>query len=517
MSRSIRMAAAPANQKQTEFIQSILAKYGLTRWRSKLKSLILRHDPLYAAQPETLQRTDLVTNHIHQTFYYKVVPEKVQPGPASRILLVTQSGIRPGLSAPSASPGQAEDLRSGLHSAAGRLNSVQVLQERVWQYRSNKHQVTTEYRIQNAALHPAEPVTVQPAGSRPAQVSAPSGLSVLKPLPSGATGERSQRDRQTRGDLRTASVLPGQQDRITGRPAHAINHHHQLVQVMQLLRSYGLKQERETGAEAQPLRQQPGHPVRAQALKHERETVPGSAGTAVEAQLKTPTLSFKPGNLSLPHSSVSTSLQLGLGQQLTATLEQLESRQELLSPLPAAVSTVHQRQPMKSFQLAQPQILLPLGGASGAPAAAGQAASARTAGAAGRAAPRGPGPAAPVEASLIYAADRTVLPSAPQRRRPASPLRADGPAYEPDLQPAASLSRLVLRKPEAPRAALPEPMQQQLERVLQEHAAEPPAQTFTKAVPPPVMNAAELNQLAERVYQVLEKRMAIRKDRRGLR
>lgn len=46
------MAAAPANQKQTEFIQSILAKYGLTRWRSKLKSLILRHDPLYAAQPE---------------------------------------------------------------------------------------------------------------------------------------------------------------------------------------------------------------------------------------------------------------------------------------------------------------------------------------------------------------------------------------------------------------------------------------------------------------------------------
>ncbi|MEK4042052.1 hypothetical protein NSU18_00205 [Paenibacillus sp. FSL H8-0048] len=516
MSRSIRSAAAPANQKQTGFIQSILAKYGLTRWRSKLKSLILRHNPLVAAQPETLQRTDLVTNHIHQTFYYPVVSEKEQPGPASRILLVTQSGIRPGLSAPSASPGQAEDLRSGLHSAAGRLNSVQVLQERVWQHRSNLHQVTTEYRIQNAAFHPAEPVAVQPARSRPAQVSAPSGLSVPKPLPSGATGERSQGDRQDRGDLPAASVLPGQQDRMTGRPSYAV-HHQQLVQVMQLLRTYGVKQEWDTGAEEQRLRQQLGHPVRAQALKNERETVPGSAGTAVGAQLKTPSRSFKPGSLLIPHSSVSSSLQLGLGQQLTATLEQLESRQELLSPLPAAVGTVHQRQPMKSLQLTLPHILQPLGVASGAPEAAGQAATARMAAAAGRAAPRGPGPAAPVEASLIYAVDRTELPSTSQHRRPGSPLRSDNPAYEPDLQPSASHSRLVLRKPETPRAALPEPMQQQLERVLQEQAALPPAQTFTKAAPPPGMNAAELNQLAERVYQVLEKRMAIRKDRRGLR
>ncbi|MEK4851462.1 hypothetical protein NST04_16575 [Paenibacillus sp. FSL H7-0756] len=517
MSWSIRSAAALANQKQTGFIQSILAKYGLTRWRSKLKSLILRHNPLYAAQPETLQRTDLVVNHIHQSFYGLAVPEKVQPGPASRILLVTQSGIRPGLSAPSASPGQAEDLRSGLHSAAGRLNSVQVLQERVWQHRSNKHQVTTEYRIQNTALHPAEPVAVQPVGSRPAQVSAPSGLSVLKPLPSGATGERSQGDRQNRGDLPAASVLPGQQDRMNGRPAHAVHHQQQLVQVLQLLRTYGVKQEWDTGAEEQRLRQQLGHPVRAQALKHEREAVPGSAGTAVEAQLKTPNLSFKPGSLLIPHTSVSSSLQLGLGEQLTATLEQLESRQELLSPLPAAVGTVHQRQAMKSLQLTLPHILQPLGVASGAPALAGQAASAQMAAAAGRATPRGPGPAAPVEASLIYAADRTELPSASQRRRPGSPLRADSPTYEPDLQPSASHSRLVLRKPEAPRATLPEPMQQQLERVLQKQAAQPPAQTFTKAAPPPVMNAAELDQLAERVYQVLEKRMAIRKDRRGLR
>ncbi|MEK3715866.1 hypothetical protein [Paenibacillus sp. FSL R7-0333] len=517
MSRSIRSTAAPANQKQTEFIQSILAKYGLTRWRSKLKDLILRHNPLYAAEPETLQRTDLVTNHIHQSFYYPAVTGKNNPGPASRILLITQSRSTAGLSAQSASPGQAEDLRSGLHSAAGRFDSVQVLQERVSQHRNNQHQLTTEYRIRNTALHPAEPVAAHPAGARQVQVSAPSGLSVLKPQPLGVTAERSGGDRQNRGELPTASVLPGQQDRVTGRPAHTVHHQQQLVQVMQLLRTYGVKQERETGAEAQPLWQKSGHSVRAKSLKHERETVPGSVGTAVEAQLKTPTLSFKPDNLLLPHSSVNTSLQLGLGQQLTATLEQLESRQELLSPLLSAVSTVHQRQPMKSLQLAQPQILLPLGDASGAPAAARRAASARMAAAGGRSAPRGPGPAAPVEADLIYAADRTELPSAPQRRSPGSQLLKAGPAYEPDLQPSASHSRLVLRKPEAPRAALPEPMQQQLERVLQEQAAQAPAQAFTKAVPPPAMNAAELNQLAERVYQVLEKRMAIRKDRRGLR
>ncbi|MEK3836604.1 MULTISPECIES: hypothetical protein [unclassified Paenibacillus] len=517
MSRSIRSTAAPANQKQTEFIQSILAKYGLTRWRRKLKSLILRHNPLYAAEPETLQRTDMVTNHIHQSFYYPAVTGKNNPGPASRILLITQSRSTAGLSAPSASPGQAEELRSGLHSAAGRLNSVQVLEERVWQHRNNQHQLTTEYRIQNTALHPAEPVAAHPAGARQVQVSAPSGSSVLKTQPPGVTTERSQGDRQNRGDLPTASVLPGQQDRMTGRPAHAVHRHEQLVQVMQLLRTYGLKQEGETGADTQPLGQQARHPVPAQALKHIREAVSGSAGTAVEAQLKTPTLSFKPDNLLLPHSSVNTSLQLGLGQQLTATLEQLESRQELLSPLLAAVGTVHLRQPMKSLQLAQPHILLPLGDTSGVPDAAKRTASARMAAVGGRTAPRGPGPGAPVEASLIYAADRTELPSAPQRRRPGSPLRGDGHAYEPDLQPAASHSRLVLRKPEAPRAALPEPMQQQLERVLQEQAAQAPAQTFTKAVPPPAMNAAELNQLAERVYQVLEKRMAIRKDRRGLR
>lgn len=175
MSRSIRSTAAPANQKQTEFIHSILAKYGLTRWRSKLNSLILRHNPLYAAGPETLPRTDMVINHIHYSSYYSAVPGKDHSEAVSRILLVTQGGSRAGFSHPTSSPGQSADRRSGLHSAAGRLGSVQVLQERVRKHRSNQHQVTTEYRIRNTALHPAEPVTAQPAVSRTVQVSAPSG------------------------------------------------------------------------------------------------------------------------------------------------------------------------------------------------------------------------------------------------------------------------------------------------------------------------------------------------------
>lgn len=94
MSRSIRSTAAPANQKQTEFIQSILAKYGLTRWRRKLKSLILRHNPLYAAEPETLQRTDMVTNHIHQSFYYPAVTGRTIPDRQAASCSLLKAGAR---------------------------------------------------------------------------------------------------------------------------------------------------------------------------------------------------------------------------------------------------------------------------------------------------------------------------------------------------------------------------------------------------------------------------------------
>lgn len=90
-----------------------------------------------------------------------------------------------------------------------------------------------------------------------------------------------------------------------------------------------------------------------------------------------------------------------------------------------------------------------------------------------------------------------------------------GPEHEEYLKPAGS-SNLVLRKPEAPKAARPEPVQQHMERRLPEETVLLPSQVFTKAAPA-AMDAAELNLLAERVYQVLEKKLAIRKDRRGLR
>ncbi|MNI63474.1 hypothetical protein D3C73_1188480 [compost metagenome] len=119
---------------------------------------------------------------------------------------------------------------------------------------------------------------------------------------------------------------------------------------------------------------------------------------------------------------------------------------------------------------------------------------------------------------MVYDAMRTALPSALRGSSPGSRLLTAGPGQEEILQPAGSYRNLILRRPEATKAAQNEPGWQRTEPVLQEQAAPHPSPAFAKAVAPAaVMDTAELNQLAERVYQVLEKKMAIRKDRRGLR
>jgi hypothetical protein len=105
----------------------------------------------------------------------------------------------------------------------------------------------------------------------------------------------------------------------------------------------------------------------------------------------------------------------------------------------------------------------------------------------------------------------------PQGRRSGSQPVTAGPEHEEYLQPAGSYSNLILKKPEARKTARPEPVQQRQEPVFQEQAALSPSQAFSKAAPAAAMDSADLTRLAERVYQVLEKKMAIRKDRRGLR
>lgn len=76
MNRSIRTTASPEDRKQIDFIQAILGKYGMTRWRSRFQNLILRQYPLLFAEPEALQPADTVINNIYpvkQTYIHHSV------------------------------------------------------------------------------------------------------------------------------------------------------------------------------------------------------------------------------------------------------------------------------------------------------------------------------------------------------------------------------------------------------------------------------------------------------------
>ncbi|AIQ42154.1 hypothetical protein [Paenibacillus sp. FSL R5-0912] len=516
MNQSLRTTASAANRKPLDFIQAILEKYGMTRWRSRLQNLILRQYPLLFAEPEALQPADTVINniypvkqtYIHHSVYSPLTQGRKDPGTVSRIVLVTQGSREAAGSNPSSYPGQYNSVRNGVHSAAGRLTSIQVLQERVRKQQSNKHPVTTIYRTENIAKSTVEPVSPQRAERDQARTEAPPSRQHHLPVAAVATAGSNLAMRATGNRLQTDTGASRQRESLTVKAAQEVRHQ------LQLLRTYSLYKEAAHGFPNQPLRQKPGQEAGheqladppAMALKPKHEAVPGSSGTAVEAQYSTPSLIFRPNPDS--HSLAGSMLHLGLGQKLTAALEKLESSQVLLTPLPAGLVAVYRRQ--------QPSLrtLLNLGISSDSQFMVRQAASAPLTGAAKPGYPGVKLSAAP-ESALFYTPKAQALPSSSQRRRSAGSLMSAGPEHEEYLKPAGS-SNLVLRKPEAPKAARPEPVQQHMERRLPEETVLLPSQVFTKAAPA-AMDAAELNLLAERVYQVLEKKLAIRKDRRGLR
>ncbi|MEK5492604.1 hypothetical protein MKZ24_18140 [Paenibacillus sp. FSL R7-0297] len=517
MNRSIRTTASPEDRKQIDFIQAILGKYGMTRWRSRFQNLILRQYPLLFAEPEALQPADTVINniypvkqtYIHHSVYSPLTQGRMDPGTVSRIVLVTQGSRQAAGSNHSSYPGQYNSVRNGVHSAAGRLTSIQVLQERVRKQQSNKHLVTTIYRTENIAKSTVEPASAQRAERDQVRTAAPPAWQHHLPVAAAAAAGRNLAERATGNRLRPETRDSRQREPLTGMATQEVRHQ------LQLLRTYSLYKEAAHGIPSQTLRQKPGQESAheqlagppAMALKPKHEAVPGSAGTAVEAQYSTPSLIFRPNPDS--YSLAGSMLHLGLGQKLTAALEKLESSQALLTPLPAEPGAVYRRQ--------QPSLrtLLPLGIPSDSQSMVRwQHASASLTGAAKPGYPGVKLSAAP-ESALVYTPKVQALPAPSQRRRSAGRLLTAGPEHEEYLKPAGS-SNLVLRKPEASKAARPEPVQQHLERVHPEQTALLPAQVYTKTAPA-VMDAAELNQLAERVYQVLEKKMAIRKDRRGLR
>ncbi|QQZ60513.1 hypothetical protein JI735_29140 [Paenibacillus sonchi] len=508
MIRSIRTTASPANDKQMDFIQAILGKYGITRRRSRFQSLILRQYPLLFAEPEAVKPADTVINnihpvkemHIHHSIYPPITQVMTGPGTVNRVLYTTQGSGGAGIGS----------VQGKSRPAAGNQNLIHGLQGRVWKQQNTGHPVTRGYRTLDPAGSAVESVTVQVA-KRNQERTDGTPLSYLPPMPAAAPAGTDLAGRRIGSRLVPYSGDSRQRESLTGRvPQHMPAAHGQL----QTLRTYILHQSVDTVNIEQPMRQrldpaairhdQAGPPT--MALSH-RGAGSGLAGAAVEAQPGTPSFRPSPG----PRSLVSPNLHLGLGQRLAAALDKLESRSERLNPLSAEPAAVHDG-------LQQPDVLpLQLLAVPSEPRSMVQRHSSARLSSAVRPAYTGGLLSVAPQNGLIHIAKGQAVPSPPKGRGPGGRLITARPEQEEYLQPAGRYSSLILRKP-APKAARPEPVQQWPEPVPQERAAPPASQSFPKAAAPAAkMDAAELSQLAERVYQVLEKKMAVRKDRRGLR
>lgn len=507
MNRNNPANTSPADQKKVDFVQAILGKYGMTRWRSRFQNLILRQYPLLFGKPEAVKPANTVINNLHSvkqmhsyhSIYYPVTQVMTGPVTVNRMLHITQGSSGAGIGNPSSFRGKPDGVKGKSHSAAGSTNPIQVLQEKIKKQESIKNHVTTNYRTNDLAGSVVEPITSQVAVRNQERTAAPT-WSYLPPMPAVARAGTDLAERRIGSGLVHDSRSSHQHESITGKvPQHLPAAHQEL----QTLRTYILYKNADTVDIEQPLRQKlepsairyepAGPPI--MALKSNREAVSGSTGTAVEAQQSTPSLIFSPKTAS--HSLVSPGLHMGLGQKLVAALEKLESRHDLLNPLVDEPAAVH-----KGLQ--QPSVLSPLLLVV---------------------------PSEPQSMNKRYYSaplSRTTRPVHSGGQFSVAPkpglfYTARGPVQDKHLQPAGKYSSLILRKPEGPKSEAPRPaqseqIQQRQEANLQEQATQFPSQSFPKvAAPVAKMDTAELNQLAERVYQVLEKKMAIRKDRRGLR
>ncbi|MNO31355.1 hypothetical protein D3C76_213280 [compost metagenome] len=300
-------------------------------------------------------------------------------------------------------------------------------------------------------------------------------------------------------------------------PQHLHAVHHQL----QTLRTYTSSKSAYAYKIEHPLIQkrelavhrseQAGQPITL-ARKRNSEAVSGSAGTAVEAQHSPPSLNFRPSQGSPPYTS--PSLQLGLGPGVAAALEKLENWRHPQNPL--------QQEPASLHKMPQPlavRRLLLLAAPSESQGGIQLQGSTQLSSTERSADASGPLSEAP-KPGLVHTAGEPGAPSVQRRRARGSLSATAGPEQKEHIPPEGRYSRLILRKPEAAKAAGQEPVQQQPEAVLQERAVQQQLKARSSpvaAAPAATMDTAELNQLAERVYQVLEKKMAIRKDRRGLR
>ncbi|WP_340024254.1 hypothetical protein MHI24_03880 [Paenibacillus sp. FSL K6-1096] len=520
MKQRLQTMASPGVQAPSAFIQAILEKYGIRRWKRQLPGLILRQWLWPFAEPEAAQPADTVIQQFHSAIYHPVTRIREEAGPASRLLLVTQGVVAPGTSSRNARAGSGERLQRVVLPAAERLGSLHEFQAEVRKRQGREHLVTTVQRTIGPAgstEQPPDAAAVEAGQVRMAAVPQPA----VPPLPSGAAaaGENAER--------------PGG----ASAPVNSREQAYAARRQQQVLRAYSLHREAAAGHDRSAGRQ-PATPaaLAAPGAAGAREPLsgaaPGGRRTAMVQRQQPPDLSMR-ADFSAPQASApgSPGLRLVLAQQLAAALEHPPAAGILVPPeamqgnshplLPVSAASQPRLLPAQRMQalppplrMRQPLGLLPPTAAS--PALARHGASLRSAGAGQPAAPE-ERPAAAPEGGPVYTAARRPSPAARPAGRHQGLRHSAGLVPEAELPPAGSASRLVLRKPEAAQASLPEPVQQQLQRMLQEPPP-PPVRADAKAAPAAApMDAAALNRLAEQVYQVLEKRIAIRKDRRGLR
>ncbi|OKP86046.1 hypothetical protein A3844_14935 [Paenibacillus helianthi] len=518
------MDTVTSDQKRQDFVQSILGKYGITRWRSRFQNLILRQFPLLFTEPEVVKSAGAVIHqvsliqhtHIHQSIIHPLTQVMLQQQSPNRKLQIStgSSGAAKGI--PDSYPGNQGSEQNTLHGKTGNLNLIHALQARVskQQNRDVIH-VTTEYRT--IGLAESEPEPISPQDTRALKRTAETRQLHLSPVPESPAGgteqvEQHQEDgivphaRKSRQHEFLKDDIP-QPLRAVHQQLHTLRTHtlFQAVDALNTQRHRSQKRELAANRDAQS-----GQPP-AWVLKNSIEVVSSSGGTAANAQHNSSPWIFMPSQDFLP--SASPGIHLGLGPGIAAVLEKMESRQVPRNPLPQeSASLLNRLQPLA----VQPILLLaaplePQGGALRQVSTL-LSSTARRGNAKGL-------PADDPIPGLIHMAGEPAVPSAQRRSGRGSWPYIASPSQEEMQQPAGRHSSLILRKQEAPKATGQETVQPLQEVMPQEQASQQiKAQPSPRAAAPAAkMDTAELNQLAERVYQVLEKKMAIRKDRRGLR
>ncbi|OKP95651.1 hypothetical protein [Paenibacillus sp. P46E] len=518
------MDTVTSDQKRQDFVQSILGKYGITRWRSRFQTLILRQFPMLFPEPEAVKPEGAVIHqvsliqhtHIHQSIIHPPTQVMLQQQSPNRKLQISTGSSGTAKGSPDSYPGNQGSERNTLHGETGNLNLIHALQGRVSKQQNRDGiPVTTAYR--SIRLADSEPEPKSPQNKRSQKRTAETRQLYLLEVPgapTAGTGQKEQHQgvgivphaRKSRQHEFLKDDIP-QPLRAVHQQLHTLRTHtlFHAVDALNTQHHRSLTRDLTANRDAQSGQAPAG------GLKNSIEVVSSSGRTAVNAQHNSSPWIFMPSQDFLP--SASPGLHLGLGPGIAAVLEKMESRQVPRNPLPQeSASILNRLQPLA----VQPILLLaaplePQGGAL-RQASTLLSSTARRGNAKGL-------PADDPIPGLIHMAAEPAVPSVQRRSSRGSWPYIAAPLQE-EMHPLADRhSSLILRKQEVPKAAGQETVQQLQEVMPLEQAAQQiKAQPSPRAAAPAAkMDTAELNQLAERVYQVLEKKMAIRKDRRGLR